>query len=231
MTITKNELRQFECTLSAERLLSFKQSDNDTIEILIERYKNNIRVAQSFYPELLTLEITLRNTIDTMLKTLISETWLEDEIKQQKILLNHEYFKLLEVYNNIKNECLNNNFTTGKIIANLTFGFWTNLCSKKYNATIWTKKGAFKGVFINYPKNLQQQIHTLSLRLRAIRNLRNRIFHYEPVFKNPKNTIKMYNEIIEILSYLPVDNCNILRDTSTFLELYNKIMITNNKKT
>ncbi len=223
MAITKEELNKFAGTLSVERLLSFKQDSSDTLDMLVERYKNNIKISQALYPELSILEVTLRNAIDTMLKTCISETWLEDEIKQQKILSDHEYEMLLSAYNDIKT-LYPKNFTMGKVIANLTFGFWTNLCSKRYNAVIWTKKGAFKGVFTNYPKNLQQQIHSLSLRLRTVRYFRNRIFHYEPVFKYPSNTLKMYNEIMEIISYLPSDNTDILKDTSIFLVTYNQAM-------
>lgn len=231
MIINEKELKKFSSTLSVERLLSFRQSDDDTIEILIERYKTNLRISQAFYPELSTLEITLRNAIDTMLKSCISETWLEDEIQQQKILTDQEHAKLLKAYNDTKIECKNKNFTIGKVIANLNFGFWTNLCSKRYNAIIWTKKGAFKGVFVNYPINMQQQIHSLSLRLRTIRYLRNKIFHYEPIFKKPQNTLKMYNEIVEIISYLPSDNANILKDTSTFINIYNQAIATKQQKT
>lgn len=224
MAITKEELEKYASTISVERLLSFKQddNDNDTIECLIARYQDNIRISQALYPELSTLEITLRNAIDTMLRTCFSNTWLEDEVKQQSILLDHEHDLLLCAYNDVK-QTYPDDFTVGKVIANLTFGFWTNLCSKKYNAKIWTKKGAFKGVFINYPQGMQQQIHALSKRLRSIRNLRNRVFHYEPVFKKPLNTLKMYNEIMDILHYLPVDNAGIIQSTSTFLYVYNQL--------
>lgn len=231
MAIIKEELRKFASTISVERLLSFKSDDNDTIDMLIQRYKLNLRISQALYPELSTLEVTLRNAIDTMFKNCISKNWIEDEIKQRHILTEHEHAKLMTAYNDIKKEYPNNDFTIGKVIANLNFGFWTNLCSKKYNAIIWTKKGAFKGVFVNYPNNLQQQIHSLSLRLRSVRSFRNRIFHYEPIFKNPKNTLKMYNEIMEIISYLPNDNSNILKDTTTFLDIYNKAIAVANKKT
>ena len=85
MTVTIEELKPYASTLSVERLLSFKVDDNDTVDTLIQRYKTNLRISQALYPELSTLEVTLRNAIDTMLKTCISETWLEDEIKQKRI--------------------------------------------------------------------------------------------------------------------------------------------------
>ena len=221
MAITKEELEKYASTLSIERLLSFKQSDNDTIDVLIDRYKNNLRISQALYPELSTLEITLRNAIDTMLKGCISETWLEDEIKQQKILSNHDHEMLLSAYNDIDKLYSNKNFTIGKVIANLTFGFWTNLCSKWYCSNIWNKGCCFKGVFVNYPSKVNN-IGLIATKLRLIRRFRNRVFHYEPIFKNPQNTLKMYNEIIEMISYLPSDNSDILKDTSNFLNVYNQ---------
>ena len=224
MPISEEETKKYTSTISVERLLSFKQTDSDTVDVLIERYKTNLRISQALYPELATLEVTLRNAIDTMLRTCISETWLEDEVKQQSILTNHEHDMLLAAYNDIK-ALYPNSFTIGKVIANLTFGFWTNLCSKWYCSNIWNKGRCFKGVFVNYPSNVNN-IGVLATKLRLIRRFRNRIFHYEPIFKHPQNTLKMYNGIMEMISYLPTDNSNILLDTSNFLDVYNHAVAT-----
>ena len=223
MVITQQELNQYEAMLSKERLTSYIRDDNDCINDVIERYKNNIRISQALYPELSILEVTLRNAINTMLCSYISQTWLEDEIKQQNILFDYDYDILIKVYNDLQKEYPNKVFTTGQIIAKLNFGFWTNLCSKRYNTKFWTKKGCFKGVFINYPQSQQHQIHTLSIKLRSIRKLRNRIFHYEPIFKKPTALLSMYNMILEVLSYLPCCNSSILKETTTFLGVYNQL--------
>ena len=130
MAITEKELEQYTSTLSIERLLSFRTNDNDNISTLIRRYQTNLRISQALYPELSTLEVTLRNAIDTVLKRCISQTWIEDEIREQYLLTDHEHTKLVTAYNDVKKEYSGKNFTTGKVIANLNFGFWTNLCSK-----------------------------------------------------------------------------------------------------
>lgn len=230
MAITREELEKYASTLSVERLLSFKVDDNDTVDMLIQRYKTNLRISQALYPELSTLEVTLRNAIDTMLKSCISETWLEDEIKQQRILTDHEHAKLVTAYNDIKKEYQNSDFSVGKVIANLNFGFWTNLCSKWYCSNIWNKGCCFKGVFVNYPSEVNN-IGAIAMKLRLIRRFRNRIFHYEPIFKYPQNTLKIYNEIMEMISYLPSDNSDILKDTSTFLRTYNHAITSKQQKT
>ena len=230
MTIIENELEQYKTTLSIERLKSFMQNENDTIDVLLERYVNNIKISQALYPELSILEVTLRNAINTTLCKYISDTWIEDEIQHQKILLeNYDRNTLIKTYNDIKRDCMPDMFTVGKVIANLNFGFWTNLCSKKYNSVIWTRKGCFKEVFANFPKGKQQQIHVIANKLNSIRKLRNRVFHYEPVLKNPEVLLNKYNEIMEILSYLPHDNAQILKRTTSFLNVYNEVLKSVNK--
>lgn len=46
------------------------------------------------------------------------------------------------------------------------------------------KKQCFKSVFVYYP-NKRPEISIISKKLYAIRKLRNRIFHYEQIFKCP----------------------------------------------
>lgn len=226
-----DDIKKYSATYSAERLKSFVYSENEKIEDIVEHYSNNIKISQAFYPELCTLEVILRNAIDTTLRTNISETWIEDELSSN-ILLDFSEFKVLaKTYNDTKDECLaaSKDFSTGKVIANLNFGFWTNLCVKKYNSKIWNKPKCFYGVFVNYPH--KHSINYIAKKLYSIRRLRNRVFHYEQIFKYPTKTLALYNDILEIISYLPTDNLQILKKTSTFLDTYNMLNIPNKQKT
>lgn len=176
----------------------------------------------------------MRNSIDCILQKYISQTWIEDEINNNVWLDKSEYNILVKTYNDTKDECnaTSKDFTIGKVVANLNFGFWTNLCVKKYNSKIWNKPKCFYGVFVNYQK--KQSIKEIAKKLYTIRRFRNRVFHYEKIFKYPEKTLNLYNDILEMLSYLPNDNLEILKRTSTFLETYNKLMKDlkiNNKKT
>lgn len=231
--VNKNEFLKYSATTSFERVVAFITSDNQSEDDIIKRYNDNIKVSQALYPELSVLEITLRNAIDTMLKVQFGNNWLENEVKNNYLLDDYDYNTLISAYDKVKIECKkkSKNFSIGKVIANLSFGFWTNLCLKKYNAKIWTKKGTFKGVFPNYPKDRQQQIHAISLLLNSVRKLRNRVFHYEIILKEPEKLLKKYNEILELLSYLPQNNPKILQETSNFLNVYNSIMMLEKAKT
>lgn len=223
--INQNELEKYAAIYSVERLKAFIYSEQDTIDDVKVRYNHNVKISQALYPELCTLEVVLRNAINTTIKSKISETWLEDEIKNNTLLKKDDYKLLMNAYEITKKECESNkkSVITGKIIANLNFGFWTNLCMKKYSASIWNKKQCFKSVFVHYP-NKRPEISIISKKLYAIRKLRNRIFHYEQIFKCPEKTLSLYNTIIEILSYLPTDGFNVVENNSSFLNTYNEIL-------
>lgn len=230
--IDDKDIKKYSATYSVERLKSFIYSDDDTIKDIMKHYSDNMLISQALYPALSTLEVFLRNTIDTALRVHISETWIEDEIKNNSFLEKSDYQLLLNAYNVTQKDCLSSGkkITTGKIIANLNFGFWTNLCVKKYSPKIWNKMSCFKGVFVNYP-NHKPEISVISQKLYSIRKLRNRIFHYEQIFKNPAKTLELYNLIIEVINYLPNDEFCILEKTSTFFNVYNQLTIANKQKT
>jgi len=221
--INSADTEKYSQTYSTERLSSFAYSKSDTIQDIVNNYKNNIQISQAIYPELCTLEVILRNSIDNVLRKYISDTWIEDEINNNVLLDSSEYKTLVKAYNNTKDECLaaSKNFTIGKVVANLNFGFWTNLCVKKYNSKIWNKPKCFYGVFVNYTN--KHSINYIAKKLYFIRRLRNRVFHYEKIFKYPNNTLSLYNDILEMLSFLPNDDLEMLKLTSTFLNTYNRL--------
>jgi len=92
------KLKKYRSTISIERLQSFIRPDETDVDInvLLERYKDNILISQAFYPVLSILEITLRNAIDTMLITYYGKDWIEKELQKQNILQDYEYGKLKE---------------------------------------------------------------------------------------------------------------------------------------
>ena len=229
------ELNKYQSTISIERLMSFvlpeENLQNIPLDILIKRYEENILISQAFYPILSTIEIILRNAIDTMLKTKFGENWIEKELIKQTILHDYDYNSLKEAYKATRKSYKAEYFTYGKVIANLSFGFWVNLCSKKYNVPIWTKQGCFRGVFVNYPPTKQEQIHEISTKLTSIKKLRNKIFHYEPILKHKEKILIKYNEMLEILSYLPKDDSDILNKTCNFKNVYDLISKSKHQKT
>ncbi len=135
MTLTREQLAKFSKTTSIERIESFAIDNSDNLDAVLARYANNITISQALYPELSTLEITLRNSINFMLKNLLGENWLEEEVKYNKFLTSYDYDTLKKAYNDTKEKYLDK-YSISKVISNINFSFWTNLCSKKYNSII-----------------------------------------------------------------------------------------------
>ena len=95
------------------------------------------------------------------------------------------------------------------------------MCKKKYNSKIWNKKLCFYGIFPNY--NGKMSVNIIAEKLYNIRRLRNRIFHYEKIFKYPQRILGLYNDILEILSYLPNDKLEILKQIIIFVKMYKEL--------
>ncbi len=72
--------------------------------------------------------------------------------------------------------------TSGQIVAELTFGFWTTLLSQPYHQRVWApdRTALIRAVFPHLPPvpNNRQAVHQ---RYNDLRFMRNRIMHHEPI--------------------------------------------------
>ena len=87
-----------------------------------------------------------------------------------------------------------------KIIAELSFGFWTSLFRKSYSNLF--RINNIKSIFPCIPNKNKKLINRqiLDTELNKIRKFRNRIFHYEKIInKSEYNDMKA--EILEFLNY------------------------------
>ena len=88
--------------------------------------------------------------------------------------------------------------TSGKIIAELSFGFWTSLFDARFEMSLWKN---LRLAFPNCPKRIRQR-KTMSAKFNGIRKLRNRIFHHEAITWNLGVVNNYKNEIIEGIDWL-----------------------------
>lgn len=137
-------------------------------------YPHNMRLAESMLPLLNVLEIALRNGIHQRLTILYGrpdwwETWgSRPEFAWQCREVAAAPAKLAR-----RKEAQ----TVDKIVAELTFGFWSSLFNVQFQTELWK---TLRLVFPRCPKP-QRQRHTISSALNQIRDLRNRVFHHEPL--------------------------------------------------
>lgn len=201
-----------ETSISASRLSTYKNNggSNDT-KLAIANYILNAKISENFYFLLQNLEVSLRNAIYNGFKKhypshdffYLHETNSHERYLAKKEKHSRECWKMLC---GVKYKLRHNNIHDGKIIAELNFGFWTELLlSKERNYTnMWRK--IFSDVFPNCPisHSVDSDKVIVGNTIDLIRKFRNRIFHYEPVF-NQLNLEQIHNDILTVLGWISSD--------------------------
>jgi hypothetical protein len=175
--------------ISSERLKGYEKRIIDnfgscSILDCYTYYNWNTVLSESFYTSLQTLEVALRNTIHNNASLHFgSDKWFENP----DLIHGEQQKKIKDVKDNLIKR--NKNLSAGRILAELSFGFWTSLFNSQYDQLLWHPliKKSFP-----YMKARIRTRATLSKRLNKIRNLRNRIFHYEPIWTSGSECTETY---------------------------------------
>lgn len=195
---------------SRERLAAYHQN-GDERAVPLTRYLWNMALAESLYPALGCLEIALRNSIHVAI-TVASENsfWFDDPLllrSQELTAVSAAKHKLLDHRKPLE---------PGRIIAELTFGFWTALFNDRYDVVLWPR--FLKAVFPEMPRQLRTRIN-LSRQLNKIRYLRNRVFHYEPIW-HWSDLRRQHDGIIEVTSWLNGVAAGLAEAEDRFVDVY-----------
>ncbi len=206
--MTENQLKYY---LSSPRFNVYLAQTGNDFEKAYRLYKANIELSEAFYPVLSVLEISLRNAINEQLKQYFNDPyWFKNHLPRefQPFIIEAEQ-KILSQRKTV---------TADKIIAELNFGFWNRLFNRNYTGLLWKP---LRLIFKNTPKHLRQR-DTVADYLYRIRKLRNRIYHYEPIFRNLQDVEKQYNEMLSFIAWLDRDLPKLLDDIDRFKEILKK---------
>ena len=96
------------------------------------------------------------------------------------------------------------------MIAELTFGFWVNMTLPRHEAKFWR---GFHTHFEHLPKDITyDDFHN---RCRHIGELRNRIFHHEPIFG--RDLTADYSKTLQLIAWLNPDK-------AAWIKPYSRVM-------
>lgn len=205
---------ELKLAFSIERLNSYLfhvKCNNNKNDALIA-YSWNIELSQSLYPALQILEIALRNSLHKAISSIYkTESWFE-----LSFLYEREKQDVLKAKEKLKKD--KKPIESCRLIAELSFGFWTSLFDVRYehNQILWPK--LFKFIFTFLPKG-QRTRPFLSRELNRIRFLRNRIFHYEPIW-HWRDLPDQHNSIIHLINGLSHPASNYFNILDRFTEIY-----------
>lgn len=167
-----NQLRR---AVSNERLEGYITKGADRGEDnLFSHYAWNIALAESLYPALQCLEVALRNTLHTAIIAKSGRIdWYDGSVlkgEEEKRKLDKAKRTLTE-----RRKALD----PGKVVAELTFGFWSCLLDRRYERELWPH--ILRTAFPRVPNFLRTRNH-ISAEINDLRDLRNRAFHHEPIW-------------------------------------------------
>lgn len=175
--------------LSGRRLQPYLRAAKGDLHTALGLYRHNLLWSARLWIFMHLLEVSLRNRVDEMLCNLHGEDWLMPE---RVLLRPREIEKVLEA--EAKLESLNKTITRDGIIAELNFGFWVFLFSRKYDDGVrafWRK--ALHRLFPGQPR---RKVHDT---LQKIRLLRNRLAHHERIH-DPRKAREMMLATLRNLS-------------------------------
>jgi hypothetical protein len=187
-----------EIWLSRPRFNRYLQRCGGDLTAATAYYEANVIVSQCIYNSLEALEVGLRNKIHlTLAAHFNKQNWYDDLLADEKYAgLQPKVSEAKEKLRIRKEEVI-----PGKMIAEFMLGFWVQMFNTEYQMELWKP---LRNVFPNLPRENKQR-HTVSQSLNKVRKLRNRIFHYEPVFWKPAALIVNYENIQTVLGWMDKD--------------------------
>ncbi|MFZ0706511.1 MAG: Abi family protein [Candidatus Korobacteraceae bacterium] len=175
--------------LSPERLAAyyFLARGNRKVGLLL--YERNMELSEALYGVVQSLEIILRNAIHNI----ITQQFGHAEWYEKIGLAESEKDAITKAKHSI--EEAGQLVTSGRIVAEVNFGFWVRLCSGYYDKTIWTP-------YIRRVFPIKVRRRALHTRLMDLKALRNRIAHHQRIIGGKRDLVQDYADILETISWL-----------------------------
>jgi len=195
--------------ITEERLSKYDVVAGDDQVLAPDLYERNTALSEAFYAPLQTLEVTLRNAMNSALSEAFGAEWFAERLDRFQF---SQRKALEDAANKIKRQ--SKPLTNGRVVAELSFGFWTGIYGRHYES-FWRK--ILRPCFVNGPKRLvRKDVHG---RLDRLRLLRNRIAHHEPLLN--WDLRGEYENALEVVSWLSPVTAQWARRHSRFEATYN----------
>lgn len=207
----------FEKHLSKRRLDAFVDPADPSESRTLARYQANVLICEALYPALHVVEVVVRNHIYAGIARKKGDSWLTNA--PERWMRGEEIRKVQEAVASLVN--LGRPTEPGRMIAELNFGFWTSLFDRFYErrqngADLWS--GVIRSMFVNMAAG-PDKIAAVRARLNGIRELRNRVFHYEPVWHWADLT-HHHAEILETIGWISSEMKSYAEKMDRFPEVF-----------
>lgn len=177
-------IAELERALSPERLAPYRPAGGDDLA-MVTTYFWNIALCQDLYACLGALEVSLRNGIHHALTVRYGR---DDWYDISGLLLTRERNDVTMAKKEVADAA--KPVTPGRVMAALRFGFWTSILDRAYGDSpkgprFWVSPNSpdLAVAFPHAPQAYQGYRGRIHTRFNRLRKLRNRVFHYEPIWR------------------------------------------------
>lgn len=201
-------LQQVVATLTQPRLSKYLKATCNNSHQAIRLYVLNTKVSAAFLADLHYVEIALRNKFDVELAAGFGQEWFK-EPAFLAVLDGRSRAILKKAQKDAAKHWSNGRpLPPGKVIAELSFGFWHNLTDSGLEHPLWVPylHKAFR------PRKAPKR-SSFNLQLEKLRQLRNRIAHHEPVFH--MDLMATHKTLCEVAQLLCQTTASLMTTTST----------------
>ena len=195
--------------IPAERFSSYLTAAGHDPKVAMELYVWNIELGEAFFPLLAILEIAFRDAVARRLRDLYGAEWWENTAFHE-LIGNRAKGIVLSARDRRRNH--KTYVTHGCMTAELTFGFWTGMLLDKYHESLWSPP---TDTFPNLPPG--QTAADLSAYGRQAADLRNRVFHHEPIFR--RDISNDYSRALELLRWISPNSAAWLKPRLRVMEV------------
>lgn len=209
--------KKFEQRVSRYRLRRYRQATS-TKEAAVALYLWNVALCEALYPAIQFFEVALRNNTHEALAKLRGSgsqhnpRWFMDfsflgGTQQTQVLQALETLKRTKRHTLGQEADANFPREPQRVVAELPLGFWVSLYSDYYTHRVVVPIVA--EVFPDGPRAIvrDRRQDVISPRLREVQDLRNRVFHHEPIYHwtllaGEQSLLARHERLIELLRWM-----------------------------
>lgn len=197
--------------LSVERFAAYEAETAGDVGRAFALYEWNMSIGAALFESLGMLEVLLRNALhDVLVKRFpgppawYHATPLDKQAKKEVAMAVDRATR------RGKDPEL-----SGKVIAELTLGFWRYLTASRYLTSLWvpTLRNAFPG----HPSAPKVERRDVEDRLQRLHFLRNRVAHHEPTHR--RNLANEYQDLLTVAGWICTDTSDWINDRSRVPQL------------
>ncbi|WP_159470249.1 Abi family protein [Dyadobacter sp. 3J3] len=226
----------FEQYFSAARVNRYLLATANSTSKAVKLYKANLKISQAFHPILGVFEVILRNRLNDILTSHFTDPdWIINQkagfMSDPSLTFTYKRTGKQKTNDFLRREInkaekrlqkTRTPVTSGKIIAEQTLGFWTDLF-EVHNYRLL--RGKPIQIFHSLPAGYGRK--EVNEELDKVRRFRNRVYHNEPVCFNGNNvdfteTLEVHKSITNLLTWIDPEIIKLISDLDKVKETIDK---------